>query len=1060
VSVERERLAERADASGLSEWHDWGPYVAERQWGTVREDYSPDGEAWDWFPHDHARSRTYRWGEDGLAAISDRRQGLCVGLALWNGVDPYLKERPFGLANAEGNHGEDAKDYWWHLDAVPSSAWLSARYHYPQAAFPYAELVQGNAARGLDDPEYELVDTGVFDDDRYWVVDVDYAKGAPDDICMRIRVRNAGPEAATLHVLPHLWFRNTWSWAEDPAAHKPSLGWDDAVGAVRVAHPGRLGEWLVSAAAKPTPVERAAGPPVHPEDAEPTVLALSEDEFGVDGEAAPEDGHRALRWLFCENETNQPRIWGDDCEPTTPYPKDGINDHVVDGAATVNPERTGTKAAAWWTVTVEAGATHELRLRLTCIGPPASAPDRPPTPEVNDGFDRPEVHDIPVVLSRDGCRYPTTPRPAVKPYLGADFDAVMARRRAEADEFYAELTPVETTDEEARIMRQAFAGLLWSRQFYRYDVARWLDGDPAQPPPPPGRGDVRNGAWRHLDANDIISMPDTWEYPWFASWDLAFHCVALAHVDPAFAKHQLLLLTREWYQHPNGQLPAYEWDFGDANPPVHAWAAMRVFETDGSRDLLFLERIFHKLVINFTWWVNREDNEGDNVFEGGFLGLDNIGPFNRSAPLPGGGTLEQSDGTAWMAMYCLNLLEIAITLAAHDEAYEDMAVKFLEHFTLIAAALTDAGLWDDEDGFFYDTIRRPDGVVERVKVRSMVGLIPLVALTVIEDPEVRGLPEFRHRAAWYISHRRNLTNVLGRFLSHSEPGAPATSAHPDPANQPDIDAIAEAFDGGTDGEAHTEAIAGEVRPGAADPEPAGTAATAAPAAPARGVGAVVKGSAGLPGEVTAPATMLAVVEPDRLARVLRVALDEGEFLSPHGLRSLSRWHAEHPADFDLDGERSTVSYSPAESTSRLFGGNSNWRGPVWFPLNFLLLESLLRAHRFLGAGFTVELPVGSGRQATLAEVADDLAERLIGLFRQRPAPDDDGVLRRPVTGAGGLARFEHDPAWNELPAFYEYFHGDTGTGLGASHQTGWTALVADLLVSRPVRRRLTTSPDV
>jgi hypothetical protein len=1096
MGAERDRLDAEHDASGLTDWHDWGPHVAERAWGTVREDYSADGDAWAWFPHDHARSRAYRWGEDGLAGISDRRQGLCVALALWNGVDPFLKERPFGLANAEGNHGEDAKDMWWHLDGLPSSAWLSMRYHYPQAPFPYDDLVRTNAARALDEPEYELVDTGVFDDGRYWVVDVDYAKDAPDDVCMRVRVRNAGPDTATLHVLPHLWFRNTWRWTAADGVTPPRLSWEEQLDAVRVEHPCRLGTWLVTAAA---PQGSSAGAGTG--GTRGTGVAAGGDPTGPGGHSGVPG---EPTWLFCENETNQPRIWGDGTPALTPYPKDGINDHVVAGAATVNPSLSGTKAAAWWTVTAGPGETYELRLRLACVAAPAASRDRDRDDDHDPAVASPDLSSadqadqadrdgatMPPLAPREGCQFPTHARRAV-PDVAAGFEAVMAARTAEADEFYAELTPDATTAEEARTMRQAFAGLIWSRQFYRYDVGRWLDGDPGQPSPPVDRGDVRNGSWRNLDANDVISMPDTWEYPWFASWDLAFHCVAMAHIDPAFAKHQLLLLTREWYQHPNGQLPAYEWDFGDANPPVHAWAAMRVYETDGSHDRLWLERVFHKLVINFTWWVNREDAEGDNVFEGGFLGLDNIGPFNRSAPLPGGATLEQSDGTAWMAMYCLNLLEIAITLAAEDDAYQDMAVKFLEHFTLIAAALSEAGLWDDEDGFFYDVVRRPDGMVERVKVRSMVGLIPLAALTVIDQTQIARLTEFRQRAAWYVSHRRNLAGAAGRFIrarrvdlvtdgvtpeaapvdEPADTAATATGTELAPAH---ADAVVSAPVGrragtetevvsapvavaehrraggsgatgesaGADGDHDRDRDADGVSPGGSGPTPSG---------PLPAVGAMVPGSVGMPGEQATPAVMLAVASPERLLRLLRPALDEAEFLSPHGLRSLSRWHLDHPVSVTLGDETYTVAYTPGESTSRLFGGNSNWRGPVWFPLNFLLLESLLRAHRFVGDGATLEMPVGSGRQLTLAQVADDLAERLIGLFRA--APDDDGVLRRPAASAGGLARFESNPDWNELPAFYEYFHGDSGAGLGAAHQTGWTALVADLLVSRPMRRRL------
>jgi hypothetical protein len=938
VGAERERLGGPAGRDGLTAWHEWGPYVAARAWGTVREDYSADGEAWDFFPHEHARSRAYRWGEDALAGVCDARQGLCIGLALWNGRDPFLKERAFGLANAEGNHGEDAKDHWWHLDAVPTSSWLSWRYHYPQAEFPYEQLVTANAGRTVDDAEYELVDSGVFDDDRYWVVDVDYAKADVDDLCMRIRVRNAGPEAATLHVLPHVWFRNTWAWGKQDPSVKPSLRLSSDGEAVEVEHPARLGRWTFVAASA---------------------------------------GGEQPQWLFCENDTNTTRLWGDDAEVVTPHPKDAINDRVVSGADTVNPARVGTKSAGWFTVSAGPGETVELRARLTRGEAPA--PDA----------------------------------------LGEGFAEVLRRREAEADEFYAEVIPPGTTTEEARIARQAFAGLLWSRQFYRYDVDRWIDGDPAEPKPPPGRGEVRNGGWRHLDANDVIVMPDTWEYPWFASWDLAFHCVVLAHVDPALAKQQLLLLTREWFQHPNGQLPAYEWDFSDANPPVHAWAAMRVFEIDGSTDRVFLARMMHKLLINFTWWVNREDAEGNNVFEGGFLGLDNIGPFNRSEALPGGNRLEQSDGTAWMAMYCLNLLEMALRLAEEDHTYEDLAVKFLEHFTLIATAMNDSELWDEEDGFYYDAIRRPDGSCVRVQVRSMVGLIPLVAVAVGDGSRASQMPELVERILWFLEHKPSYAGHIGR-VSRAGP---------------------------VDGSEPAGSGVGLDDAGAVD---SGSYVARAEAAGGDGAGSDAADHAGAVGNTAAAGTgdalMASVVSVDRLGRLLERMLDTEEFLSPHGLRSLSKWHEANPFSMSLDGFDASVDYQPAESRSRLFGGNSNWRGPVWFPLNVLVLESLLRMHRFIGDDLTVDLPTGSGRKATLAEVADDLAERLISLFRR----GEDG--RRPAATTGGLARFESHPDWQDLPVFYEYFHGDDGGGLGAAHQTGWTAFVADLILARPTRR--------
>ena len=882
MTAERARLA-GADRDGLTPWHEWGPYVADRAWGTVREDYSADGDAWRFFPHDHARSRTYRWGEDGLAGICDLRQGMCLALALWNGRDPILKERFFGLANAEGNHGEDVKEYWWHLDAVPSYAWMALRYHYPQAPFPYERLVTENARRQVTDPEFELIDTGVFDEGRFWAVEVTYAKAGPRDILMRITARNHGPDPASLHVLPTLWFRDTWSWGRR-SADRPVVRWvDDHMVAD---HPTRLGRWVL-----------AAGP-------------------GPSGEAPVP--------LFCENATNTERLWG--TPTTTPWPKDGIGDHVVRGAPTVNPDRSGTKAAYWYQVDAGPGAEVELRLRLCAVGDAGAGPPVP-RPDLGDGYER-----------------------------------VMAERAAEADEFHASQRGEGLGDDEALVLRRALAGLLWSRRFYRYDVATWLAGDPGQPAPPPGRGRIRNGSWTHLDANDVILMPDPWEYPWFASWDLAFQCLTLATIDPALAKAQLLLLTREWYLHPNGELPAYEWNLSDANPPVHALAALRIFELDGSRDHAFLERMMHKLLINFTWWVNRKDLGGNNVFEGGFLGLDNIGPFNRSAPLPHGAVLEQSDATAWMAMYCLDLLEIALVLARHDHTYEDLAVKFLEHFALIARAMNDSGLWDEEQAFYFDQLRLSSGETQRVRVRSVVGLVPLFANATITAEAVADLPEFAERARWFFEHRPDYRGLVGGRLDDGE------------------------------------------RVG-----------------------------------------LLSVVSPERLPRLLAPVLDEAEFLSPHGLRSLSRRHLEHPVTVELDGVTSTISYEPAESRSRLFGGNSNWRGPVWFPTNFLILHGLLRYRRSLGPDFAVEFPTGSGRRVPLGVVIDDLARRLIGLF----TPDEHG--RRPVHGAD--PRFAAPP-WAELIAFHEYFHGDTGAGLGASHQTGWTALVANLILARQRRWRL------
>jgi hypothetical protein len=855
MTAERERLQDL-------EWKRWGPYVAERAWGTVREDYSADGEAWGYLPHDHARSRAYRWSEDGLGAICDIRQWLCFGFAFWNGRDPILKERIFGLSNPQGNHGEDAKEYWWYVDSTPTHSWMRWRYAYPQQAFPYDELIGENARRTRSDPEYELIDTGVFDDDRSWDVAVDYAKGGPADLCIQVSVRNAGPDPATLDVLPTLWFRNTWSW-----------GLDDR-----------------------RPVLRAKDGRIVAEHHELGRMTLS-------GDGEPE-------LLFCENETNAPHLWGR--TGTTPYPKDGINDHVVAGAATVNPERTGTKGAFRYRLTVDPGATARIRLRLS------------------DGEDD----------------------------LGSGWDVVLAARRREADQFYADLIPASATPDERLVARQAFAGMLWGKQFYHYDVERWLEGDPAQPPPPPNRSHGRNARWTHLDNRDIVSMPDKWEYPWYAAWDLAFHCVALAHLDPAFAKHQLILLCREWYMHPNGQLPAYEWSFGDVNPPVHAWAALRVFQIAGDRDYDFLERVFQKLLLNFTWWVNRKDSEGSNVFEGGFLGMDNIGPIDRSSALPVAGHLEQSDGTAWMAMYCLNMLAIAMVLADHDHTFEDLIVKFLEHFALIASAMNAQGLWNEEDGFYYDLLHLEDGRQVPLRVRSMVGLIPLFAVTTMGRATAERVPDATRRFFWFLEHRPQYAEVIGHV--------------------------------------HTLGM-DEGR-------------------------------------------LFSIVTPERLRRILEMMLAEDEFLSPYGIRSLSREHASRPFELQLDATQFRVDYEPGESTSPLFGGNSNWRGPIWFPVNYLVIEALRRFHRYFGQDLTVELPAGSGHMATLGEVADDLSSRLVKLFLR----GSDG--RRPMFGA--VEKFQTDPAWRDLIPFHEYFNGDTGAGLGATHQTGWTGLVADLIVRR------------
>ena len=851
--------------TGRAPWRRWGPYLSERAWGTVREDYSAAGQAWEFFPHDHARSRVYRWNEDGLAGLCDDRQTLCFALAFWNGRDPILKERIFGLTGNEGNHGEDAKEYWFYLDSTPTHSWMRWRYLYPQDAFPYLELVEENRRRGRDEPEFELLDTGVFDHDRYWEITADYAKAGVDEILVRITVRNAGPDRAQIDVLPTLWFRNTWAWGGDERV--PSIREDD--GAL-VAEHWELGRMFLAT------------------------------------EGAPE-------MLFCDNETNTERLWG--VPGRSRFPKDGINDHIVSGAASVNPRRTGTKAAFRYHVAVDPGASATIKLRLSPSGSPV---DR-------------------------------------------DFDAQLDQRQAEADEFYAELTPAGTPPDEALVLRQALAGMLWSKQFYNYSVQRWLEGDPAGPAPPPQRRFGRNSDWQHLDNRDVISMPDKWEYPWYAAWDLAFHCVALARLDPEFAKFQLLLLCREWYMHPNGQLPAYEWAFGDVNPPVHAWAALRVFEIDGSRDFDFLGRVFHKLLLNFTWWVNRKDSEGNNVFQGGFLGLDNIGLFDRSS-LPVSGHLEQSDGTAWMAMYCQNMLELSLALAQHDRTYEDLAIKFFEHFALIASALNSQGLWNEEDGFYYDVLHVADGSARPLKVLSMVGLVPLFAVTTLGPQTMASLPEFMRRAEWFTKQRPEAMGVIQHMSAEGHAGW----------------------------------------------------------------------------------RLLAIVSPDRLRRILTRVLDPERFLSPFGVRALSRWHRDHPLEVEVGGRVARLMYEPAESSTGLFGGNSNWRGPIWMPVNYLLVEALRVYHRYLGAEFKVECPTGSGKMLNLDEVADEIAGRLLSIFADR-----DG--RRAVFGSS--EKFQRDPTWHGLIPFHEYFNGETGAGIGASHQTGWTGLVGDLVIRLNERSR-------
>ncbi len=874
------RLASAPNAD--SPWRLWGPYLSERQWGTVREDYSADGAAWDYFPHDHARSRAYRWGEDGLLGISDSRQRLCFAVALWNENDPILKERLFGLTNAEGNHGEDVKEIYHYLDATPTHSYLRGLYKYPHAAFPYARLIGENRRRGRQAEEFELLDTGVFDADRYHDVVVEYAKAACDDILIRITVHNRGPEAAALHVLPTLWFRNTWSWAADAA--KPALGLTHD-GAVEASH-ARLGTYRLHL------------------------------------EGGPE-------LLFCDNETNAHRLFG---RPASGHPKDAINDHVVHGrVAATNPARTGTKCAARYRLDLPAGGARTLRLRLRALDTAAGGATGPGDPWV-------------------------------------DFERIFSARRAEADAFYAPIQRELAGDDARLVQRQAFAGMIWSKQFYHYDVRRWAQGDPGQPPPPASRRDGRNADWCHLNNADIISMPDKWEYPWYAAWDLAFHCIPLAQVDPAFAKDQLVLLTREWYMHANGQLPAYEWAFGDVNPPVHAWATWRVFQIDRKHrgdagDLAFLERVFHKLMINFTWWVNRKDAEGRNVFQGGFLGLDNIGIFDRSAPLPTGGHIDQADGTSWMAMYALNLMRIALELARHNPVYEDIATKFCEHFLHIAEAMNrmgedGVGLWCEEDEFYYDVLRLPGGGSRKLKVRSLVGLIPLYAVEVLSPELLAAVPQFTRRLEWILHHRPDLARLVSRW---SEPGL--KDRH-----------------------------------------------------------------------------LLSLLRGHRMKCLLRRMLDETEFLSDYGVRAISRHHHEHPYELHAAGQNLQVRYEPAESSSGLFGGNSNWRGPVWMPVNFLLIESLQKFHHYYGDDFKVECPTRSGRYLTLAEIATELSTRLTRLFLK----DERG--RRPVSGAH--EKMASDPHFRDLVFFHEYFHGDSGRGVGASHQTGWTGLVAKLLQPR------------
>jgi hypothetical protein len=899
LTVEDRRLEE--SRARTKYWKRWGSYLSERQWGTVREDYSPGGTAWEYFPHDHARSRTYRWGEDGIGGICDRHQMICFALALWNGRDPILKERLFGLNGHEGNHGEDVKECYFYLDATPTHSYMRMLYKYPQAKFPYGDLVEENRRRGRELPEYELIDTGVFAESRYFDLFMEYAKADVEDILIKVTAVNRGPEQADLQILPSLWFRNTWSWGRDD--RKPNIK-------------------VISGAAN--------------------CVTLEIDHWQYGKRWLICDGTPQL--LFTENETNRQRLFD---EPNRSYVKDAFHEYLIGGDKTaINPGLTGTKMAALYPVKLESGESITVKLRLTDKDPSVAAASR--------------------TVGTPNSKPPAPPAPAVPPLndFGAGFEALFALRLNEADDFYASRYPEGLSDDGKLIMRQSFAGMLWCKQFYHYGVRHWLDGDPAGPPPPPERLQGRNKDWTHLYNDDIISMPDKWEYPWYAAWDLAFHCVPISLIDPDFAKEQLILLLREWYMHPNGQLPAYEWAFGDVNPPVHAWSAWRVYKIErrvrGVADRGFLEKVFHKLLLNFTWWVNRKDPDGMNIFQGGFLGLDNIGVFDRSAPLPTGGHLEQSDGTSWMGMYCLNMMAIALELAKEDPAYEDVASKFFEHFVNIAHAMNDMGsdnrsLWDNEDGFYYDVLQLPDGQEHFVKIRSMVGLIPLFAVETLEPEIIDRLPGFKRRMQWFID------------------------------NHPDVPAHIES----------TEKSARGVR------------------------------------------RLLSLTSRDQLKRVLGHMLDESEFLSEFGIRALSRYHLDHPFEVHVNGQVNRVKYEPAESTTGLFGGNSNWRGPIWFPVNYLLIESLQKFHHYFGEDFKVQFPSGSQKECNLWQVAAELSRRLIKIFER----GEDG--RRAV--AGGAEVFQTDPHWKDLILFYEYFHGDNGAGLGASHQTGWTGLVAKMI---------------
>ncbi len=866
------------------DWKKWGPYLSERAWGTVREDYSADGSAWEYFSHDHARSRAYRWNEDGLLGICDRNQYLCFALAVWNYKDPILKERLFGLTGSEGNHGEDVKEYYYFLDSTPTHSYMKALYRYPHAAYPYADLVHTNRSRSRYEPEYELLDTGIFAENRFTDLFVEYAKADSEDILIKISAVNRGPEEVQLALLPTIWFRNAWSWGEH--IERPRLS---------VAQNSAASEYSVIAAN-------------HAEIGEMYLVCEKNDQ-------GPE-------LLFTENETNYAKIFGEGAQNTVPYVKDGIHEALLQNQRkTVNPDHFGTKAAAYYSLSIPAGATVVTKLRLTR-----------------------NLGDLQL--------------------LGDEFENIFSTRIAEADEFYADAASEKVSEESRKVQRSAFAGMLWSKQFYSYGVERWLEGDPGYPAPPQSRLHGRNHEWTHLNNQDIFSMPDNWEYPWYAAWDLAFHCITLSLIDPSFAKRQLLLLCREWSMHPNGQLPAYEWAFGDVNPPVHAWAALRVFKIErrmsGKGDTDFLEKIFHKLLINFTWWVNRKDPDGHNVFQGGFLGMDNIGVFDRSAPLPSGETLEQSDSTAWMGFFCLSMFAIAAELSAVNPVYEDLATKFFEHFLYIASALNTKlgngiGLWDDIDGFYYDVLQMPDNTAIPLKVRSMVGLIPLLSVEAVEHETVLRMPNFMSRVEWFLKHRPDLSSLIPCVQKQGQ----------------------------------------EER------------------------------------------RLLALVSEEKLQKLLQKMLDPQEFLGEHGIRSVSKFHHANPYVLYTNGMTHSIDYEPAESTTALFGGNSNWRGPIWFPINYLLIEALQRFDYYYGASFQVECPTGSGNMCNLWEVSQEISRRLIGIFLK------DSSGNKPVLGDSEV--LQNNPLWNEYVLFHEYFHGETGKGLGASHQTGWTGLVAKLI---------------